>query len=337
MAPATSLFVEKPTEQTPPQASKRVSVKTLVESPGLTSIPSKYSYSLNPNESAGSEPDETIPTIDFSLLTSGDPHQRSKIIRDLDKACREWGFFMLVNHGVSKSLMKEVLDGCNQFFNLPMEEKMGYEGKDIWKPIRFGTGVDVKVEEFFFWRDFLKVYVHPQFNFPNKPEGFSEVAQEYSKRTREVIKELLKGVSESLGFEQSYIEKAMNLESDHGLLTLLIENEIGGLQIQHNGKWFNVNPLPNSFLVNTGDHLEILSNGRYKSIKHRAVVNNKSTRITIPVPLGPSLDTVVSPAPELLEGESGCPAAYLPMKHKDYMDRLLEGKPCLDHVRLPVA
>ncbi|KAH7847202.1 hypothetical protein Vadar_023205 [Vaccinium darrowii] len=330
MAPATSLFVEKPTDQTPPQASKRVSVKTLVESLGLTSIPSSYSYSLNPNESAGSEPDETIPTIDFSLLTSTDPHQRSKIIRDLDRACREWGFFMLVNHGVPKSLMKETLDGCNQFFNLPMEEKKEYEGRT------FGSRLGLE-------------------------QG--EVAEEYSKRTREVIKELLKGVSESLGFEQSYIEKAMNLESglqifaanlyplcpqpelamgipahtDHGLLTLLIENEIGGLQIQHNGKWFNVNPLPNSFLVNTDDHLEILSNGRYKSIKHRAVVNSNATRISIAVPLGPSLDTVVSPAPELIEGESGRPAAYLPMKYKDYMDRQLEGKPCLDHVRLPVA
>ncbi|KAG5526051.1 hypothetical protein RHGRI_032369 [Rhododendron griersonianum] len=362
MAPATSPFVENPTE-TPPQVSKRVTVQALVESPGLVSIPSNYSYSSNPNESAASNPDEdTFPIIDFSLLTSADPNQRSKTIQDLDRACREWGFFMLVNHGVSKSLMKEVLEGCNEFFNLPMEEKMEFEGKDIWKPIRFGTGVDVKVEKFFFWRDFLKCYVHPQFNFPNKPKGFSEVVQEYTKRSREVIKELLKGVSESLGLEESYIEKAMNLDSglqifaanlypvcpqpetamgipahtDHGLLTFLIENDIGGLQIQHNGEWFNVHPLPNSFLVNTGDHLEILSNGRYKSIKHRAVVNNKATRISIASPLGPSLDTVVSPAPELMERENR-PAAYLPMKYKDFMDRQVEGKPVFDSVRLPVA
>ena len=113
----------------------------------------------------------------------------------------------------------------------------------------------------------------------------SEVVQEYCKRCRQVSMELLKGISESLGFEESYIEKAMNLKSgfqlfaanlyppcpqpelamgipahtDHGLLTLLIENEIGGLQIQHNGKWFHVNPLPNSFLVNTADQLEVIS------------------------------------------------------------------------------
>ncbi|KAF7113878.1 hypothetical protein RHSIM_RhsimUnG0105900 [Rhododendron simsii] len=366
MAPATSsLFAETSTDMSRADATKRISVKTLVESPGLTSIPTNYSYSTNPNESAGSNPNEdTFPVIDFSLLTSDDPHKRSKTIQDLDRACQDWGFFMVVNHGVSESLMKEVLEGCQEFFNLPVEEKMEYAGRDIWQPIRFGTGVDVKVEKFFFWRDFLKVIVHPQFHFPNKPKGFGEVAREYCKRTREVTTELLRGISKGLGLEECYIEKktdfdagfqlfAVNLyppcpqpelaigipaHTDHSLLTLLIENEIGGLQIQHNEEWFNVNPIPNSFLVNTGDHLEILSNGRYKSVSHRAVVNNTATRISIAVPHGPSLETAVGPAPELVDDESGRPAIYMPMKFKDYLERLLEGRPCnLDHVRVPVA
>ncbi|KAI8532344.1 hypothetical protein RHMOL_Rhmol11G0207300 [Rhododendron molle] len=366
MAPATtSLSVETSTDTSRANATKRVSVKTLVETPGLTSIPSNYSYSTNPNESAGSNPDEdTFPIIDFSLLTSDDPHQRSKTIQDLDRACRDWGFFMLVNHGVSERLMKEVLEGSKEFFNLPVEEKMEFAGRDIWQPIRFGTGVDVKFEKFFFWRDFLKVIVHPQFHFPNKPKGFSEVAREYCKSTREVTTELLKGISKGLGLEECYIEKETNFDTgfqlfaanlyppcpqpelaigipahtDHSLLTLLIENEIGGLQIQHNGEWFNVNSIPNSFVVNTGDHLEILSNGRYKSVSHRAVVNNTATRISIAAPHGPSLETAVGPAPELVDGETGRPAVYMPMKFKDYLERLLEGRPCnLDHVRVPVA
>jgi isopenicillin N synthase-like dioxygenase len=113
----------------------------------------------------------------------------------------------------------------------------------------------------------------------------SEISLEYSQRVREVARGLLKGISESLGLEGSYIDKALNLEqgkqifvanlyptcpqpelamglpphSDHGLLTLLIYNGIGGLQIQHEGKWVNVCALPNSFLVNTGDHLEVHS------------------------------------------------------------------------------
>ncbi|KAB5516034.1 hypothetical protein DKX38_026682 [Salix brachista] len=127
--------------------------------------------------------------------------------------------------------------------------------------------------------------------------------------------------------------------SDHGLLTLLIQNGIGGLQIQHKGKWVNVGTHPNSFLVNTGDHLEILSSGRYKSVLHRAMVNNKGTRMSIAMAHGPSLDSVVSPAPELLVSSKGNElAAYIGMKYKDYLElqqsNKLDGKSCLDRVRI---
>lgn len=98
------------------------------------------------------------------------------------------------------------------------------------------------------------------------------------------MKDLIKGISESLGLEPCYLEKATELEtglqilvanlyprcpqpelamgmpphSDHGLLTVLTQNNVGGLQVQHNGKWVLVNPLPKSFLdVNTGDQLEV--------------------------------------------------------------------------------
>lgn len=99
------------------------------------------------------------------------------------------------------------------------------------------------------------------------------------------MKELLKGVSESLGLDPCHLEKASELEtglqilvanfyprcpqpelamglpphSDHGLLTVLVQNNVGGLQVKHNGKWVLVNPLPNSFLVNTCDQLEVCS------------------------------------------------------------------------------
>ncbi|GFY89434.1 hypothetical protein Acr_06g0013740 [Actinidia rufa] len=210
MAASTQGLVQTSPE-TNTHVPKRITVKALVESPALTSLPSNYSYTINPDESDASDPDGTLPIIDFSLLTSRDPRQRSKVIQELNKVCQDWGFFMLVNHGVPESLMKAVVDVCKEFFNLPMEEKMEFADKDIWKPIRFGTGVDVKVEKFFTWRDFIKVLGVPQFQFPNKPKGFSEVSGEYCKRTREVARELLQGISEALGLEENYIEKAMDL------------------------------------------------------------------------------------------------------------------------------
>lgn len=110
--------------------------------------------------------------------------------------------------------------------------------------------------------------------------------QEYSKRLREVGINLLRGISKSLGVEEYYIQNAMNLQSgydfftandypprvsapniigqfphnDPGLLILLMQNESGGLQLEHKGKWLNANLNPNWIIVNLADHLEVHSN-----------------------------------------------------------------------------
>ncbi|KAL7599047.1 2-oxoglutarate-dependent dioxygenase 19 [Lactuca sativa] len=339
-------------------------VKRLSESRDLNTIPSIYTYTTNPNESPVSNSQDSIPTIDFSLLTSPDPSLRLQVIQELGDACKDWGFFQVINHGVPEDLMNMVVEKSNEFFNLTDEEKKDFEEKDVLDPIRYGTSFNSKKDKVFCWRDFLKVIVHPEFHSPNKPVGFSEIMLEYSKRTREVVRGLLNGISMSLGLDQSCIEKTMKLESglqifvvnlyppcpqpelaiglpphsDHGLLTLLINNGVGGLQIKHNGKWVNVNDtFPGSFLVNTADHLEIFSNGKYKSVEHRAIVNNVATRISVVVANGPSLDTVVRPAYELVD-EERCPASFVPMKYKEYLEmqqgNQIVGKTCLDRVRV---
>lgn len=110
-----------------------------------------------------------------------------------------------------------------------------------------------------------------------------DIIFEYAERSRFVARTLLQGISENLGLEEGFIEEALKLDSmfqlfaanyyppcpqpdqaiglpphtDHGLLTFLIHNEVAGLQIQHNGKWFNTNSPQNSILVNTADQLEV--------------------------------------------------------------------------------
>lgn len=72
-------------------------VKQLVESAGIKTVPSKYVFctSLDYNESRFTDEEEGIPIIDFSQLTGGNAEQRSKVVRELGDACREWGFFMV--------------------------------------------------------------------------------------------------------------------------------------------------------------------------------------------------------------------------------------------------
>ncbi|KAH7518670.1 hypothetical protein FEM48_Zijuj09G0195600 [Ziziphus jujuba var. spinosa] len=271
-----------------------MSVKSLAESLNLTTIPSTYTFINNPRDLETVDldnPDEQIPIIDFSLLYSSNPHQRSKVISDLGKACEDWGFFMVINHGVPKEVMDSIIEGCRGFFNLSEEEKLEFKGKQVSDPIRYGTSFHASAEEVFFWRDFLKVIVHPQFHPVNKPPGFSEVCFDYCKKTEKLTQKLLEGISESLGLEANYIDKAMN----------------------------------------------ILSNGKYKSVVHRAVVNNRATRISVAIANGPSLETVVSPAPKLVDNEAH-PPAFIGIKYKDYFQiqqaNKLHRKSCLDSLRI---
>ena len=97
------------------------------------------------------------------------------------------------------------------------------------------------------------------------------------------MRELLRGISESLGFGPDYLDEAFEMESsvqrltanlyppcpqpeqamgipahtDHGVLTTLMQNGVGGLQVYQGGRWVKVDPLPNALLVNIADQLEV--------------------------------------------------------------------------------
>nr|DAD28626.1 TPA_asm: hypothetical protein HUJ06_030094 [Nelumbo nucifera] len=89
--------------------------------------------------------------------------------------------------------------------------------------------------------------------------------------------------------------------SDYGFLTILLQDEVEGLQIQSQGKWVTVEPLPNSFVVNVGDHLEIFSNGRYKSVLHRVLVNSSKSRMSVASLHSFGFDRVVRPSSKLVD------------------------------------
>ncbi|KAL0287308.1 UNVERIFIED_CONTAM: protein SRG1 [Sesamum calycinum] len=93
-----------------------------------------------------------------------------------------------------------------------------------------------------------------------------------------------------------------------GLAILLQANEMEGLQIKKDGVWIPVSPLPNAFIVIVGDILEILTNGAYKSVEHRAVVNSKKERLSVATFLNPKLDVDLGPAASLVT--PGTPAKF---------------------------
>jgi len=78
----------------------------------------------------------------------------------------------VINHGVPESLTKAMTHACGEFFNLTEEEKREFGGKHVLDSIRCGTSFNASVDKVLFWRDFLKVFVHPQFHSPTKPAAF---------------------------------------------------------------------------------------------------------------------------------------------------------------------
>ncbi|RVW71270.1 Codeine O-demethylase [Vitis vinifera] len=89
-----------------------------------------------------------------------------------------------------------------------------------------------------------------------------------------------------------------------GITILLQINGVDGLQIKKDGVWIPVSFLPDALVVNVGDVLEILSNGVYTSIEHRATVNAAKERISIAMFFNPKFSAQTKPAPSQINPQN---------------------------------
>ncbi|MFQ6647882.1 hypothetical protein Gotur_021265 [Gossypium turneri] len=118
--------------------------------------------------------------------------------------------------------------------------------------------------------------------------------------------------------------------SDGTSFTLLLQDDdVTGLQIKHNEAWVPVKPIPNSLVVNIGDATEIQSNGMYKSIEHRAIINEKKPRISIATFMFPDDEQEIGPVETMIDDQNH-PKLYRNIKYVDYVremfSRKMEGK-----------
>jgi isopenicillin N synthase-like dioxygenase len=93
--------------------------------------------------------------------------------------------------------------------------------------------------------------------------------------------------------------------TDYGLLTILRQDEVGGLEVRAPGGWIEVPPVRDAFVCNIGDMLERMTGGRYRSTPHRVRLPPRS-RLSFPFFFDPSWDAEITPVPGL--GDSGGPA-----------------------------
>ncbi|XP_065858420.1 protein DMR6-LIKE OXYGENASE 2-like [Euphorbia lathyris] len=333
-------------------------------SSGLTHVPSNYIRPISdrPNLDDVQLSDDSISLIDLQHLHGPD---HGLLVDSIGKACLHDGFFQVKNHGISEEMINSIMNTARDFFNLPESERLKSYSDDPTKTTRLSTSFNVKTEKVANWRDFLRLHCYPLEDYihewPSNPPQFRKTVAEYSTSVRVLVLSLLELISESLGLDKDYINQSLSKHGQHmamnyyppcpepdltfglpghtdpNLITVLLQDHVPGLQVLRNHKWIALNPIPNTFIVNLGDQMEVISNGKYKSALHRAVVNSQEGRISIPTFYCPSSDAVIRPAPALIDDHH--PAVYRDFTYVEYYQKFwnkeLAKGCCLDLFKIP--
>ncbi|XP_010940496.1 probable 2-oxoglutarate-dependent dioxygenase SLC1 isoform X2 [Elaeis guineensis] len=324
-------------------------VRHLCES-GITKVPRKYILPVSERPQLIMKKERTstclnlkLPIIDLARLHTSD---RSQVLESLAEACKVYGFFQVVNHNISCNAMRRMIDVGRRFFKLPFEERVKHMSTDIRSPVRYGTSFNQTKDGVFCWRDFLKLYCHPLDTvipfWPSSPSDLREEVTSYAMQAKSLFLALMEAILETLGVNTSILREfdddgshllvvncypacpephltlGMPPHSDYGFLTLLLQDDVEGLQVQCEGEWVTVEPVPNSLVVNIGDHFEIFSNGMYKSVLHRVLVNSSTSRMSVASLHSLPPDKMVSPSPELVNKKN--PRLYKDTNFAAFLD-----------------
>ncbi|KAK7390068.1 hypothetical protein VNO78_25367 [Psophocarpus tetragonolobus] len=291
-----------------------------------------------PDEDKAEEgiPELDIPPIDLKGFLSGDQQAVATICQRVNEACKRHGFFLAVNHGVDPNLLARAHALSEEFFSRPHSEKLQLQRK-LGEASGYANSFIGRFASKLPWKETLSFqFIHDtktvQNYFQNvKDQDFShygKLYQEYCEVMGDlslVIMELL-GLSLGVGrdfFRDFYTghDSVMRLNyyppchqpelalgtgphNDPTSLTILHQNNIDGLQVFVDGRWYTVCPKGDAFVVNIGDTLMALTNGIYKSCLHRAIVNNSVARRSLTFFLCPNKDKVVIPPKELITAEN---------------------------------
>ncbi|CAK9135797.1 unnamed protein product [Ilex paraguariensis] len=326
-----------------------VRVQSLSNS-GLKSIPDRYIKppTQRPLKNSNNSPNKmNIPLIDLGGLFADDSTLRATTLSQISDACREWGFFQVVNHGVRPELMDCARKVWRQFFHQPMEVKQAYANSPKTYE-GYGSRLGIKSGAILDWSDYYYLHYLPgclkdHKKWPAHPASLREVIDEYSKQVVELCGTLMEALSINVGLEKDYLQSAfggddigaclrvnfypkcpqpdltlgLSSHSDPGGLTLLLPDEhVSGLQVRKDEDWITVKPASHAFIVNIGDQIQVLTNAIYKSVEHRVIVNSDQERVSLAFFYNPKSDLRIQPSKELVTPEK--PALYPSMTFDQY-------------------
>ncbi|KAL0728562.1 hypothetical protein Bca4012_024655 [Brassica carinata] len=326
-----------------------VRVQSLAES-NLSSLPDRYikPASQRPTMTEDAPTATNIPIIDLEGLFSGEEGSSDDVIMaKISEACREWGFFQVVNHGVRPELMDAARENWREFFHLPVNAKETYSNSPRTYE-GYGSRLGVEKGAILDWSDYYYLHHLPprlkDFNkWPSFPPTIKEVIDEYGKEVVQLCERIMRVLSSNLGLREDKFQEAfggknigaclrvnyypkcprpelalgLSSHSDPGGMTILLpDDQVIGLQVRKDDTWITVKPHPHAFIVNIGDQIQILSNSTYKSVEHRVIVNSEKERVSLAFFYNPKSDIPIQPLQELVSTHN--PPLYPPMTFDQY-------------------
>jgi isopenicillin N synthase-like dioxygenase len=296
---------------------------------------------------------EALPVIDIRDL------RRAATERSIDSACREWGFFQVVGHGIDERILTALRREMRSFFYLPLEAKRavvrtaenpwGFYDRELTKHTR----------------DWKQIYdygppdggaIVPQ--LPLELPHFARAIAEFYAACDALSLELLEVIAGNLGMPPGALDSCfrpdhtsflrlnyyppcpaparpvdqgparagnlgVNPHTDAGALTLLLQDEQPGLEVFHEGHWCLVEPRADALVVNIGDIVQVWSNDRYEAALHRGLVSADAERFSAPFFFNPAYRTTYAPLPSTVDAAH--PPRYRPIRWGEFRARRAAG------------
>lgn len=255
--------------------------------------------------------------------------ERGATMERIKDACENWGFFELVNHEISHDLLDTVERMTKEHYKKCMEQR--FKEMVASKALE---GVEAEITDMDWESTFFLRHL-PVSNISQVPDldhEYRKIMKEFAAKLEKLAEELLDLLCENLGLEKGYLKnafhgskgpnfgtkvsnyppcpnpdliKGLRAHTDAGGIILLFQDDkVSGLQLLKDGEWVDVPPMRHSIVINLGDQLEVITNGKYKSVLHRVIAQTDGNRMSLASFYNPGNDAVIYPAPALLEKEA---------------------------------
>ncbi|VFQ99789.1 unnamed protein product [Cuscuta campestris] len=266
----------------------------------------------------------------ISLEKLNNTQERASTMALINDACQNWGFFEVVDHGIPVELLDRVEKLTKEHYKKSMEER--------FKEMVASRGLDGVQNEVndLDWESTFFLRHLPSSNIsqvPDLEDDYRRVMKEFAMELEKLAEKLLDLLCENLGLEKGYLKnafcgsegpnfgtkvssyppcpnpdliKGLRAHTDAGGIILLFQDDrVSGLQLLKDGQWVDVPPMRHSIVINIGDQIEVITNGRYKSVMHRVIAQTNGNRMSIASFYNPGNDAVIYPAAVLVEENKG--------------------------------